>query len=206
MFVRRTPPIPGETSIAALEAIEINGVKQTVLIRGENKSNPLLLLLHCGPGTAQVGFARQYLHEMEQDFVVVNWDQRGSGLSYTPEVTRESMTIEQFIQDTRELVEHLLRRFGQKKLFVVGHSWGSILGTLVTARYPHLFHAYVGVGQVASMDENEALSYRYTLEVAKQRNNAPALRDLQRIGPPLRRCSPSCVAAQVAWPIRRNDA
>ncbi len=184
MFYRRTPPIPGEKSIASLEFVEINGIKQALLIRGENRENPLLLFLHGGPGTAQIALARKHLRELERDFVVVNWDQRGSGLSYSAEVPKESMNVEQFIDDTRALTELLLSRFEQTRLFLVGHSWGSVLGTLTAARYPHLFHAYVGLGQVTSMADNEAVSYRYTLDVAKQQNNLRALRDLERIGPP----------------------
>jgi pimeloyl-ACP methyl ester carboxylesterase len=140
--------------------------------------------LHGGPGTAQIGFARHYMKDLEQDFVVVNWDQRGAGLSYSRRIPKESFTIDQFIEDTRVVCEWLLQWSGQEKLFVVGHSWGTLLGTMTAARYPHLFHAYVGMGQVASMADNEAVSYRFTLEQAKQRGNARAVKDLERIGPP----------------------
>jgi pimeloyl-ACP methyl ester carboxylesterase len=184
LFSRRTPAIPGHDSIAELKTVEINGTNQTLLLRGESRKNPILLFLHGGPGTAQISFARKYLKEVERDYVVVNWDQRGAGLSYSRKVPRESMTISQFIEDTRAVAELLLAWSGQEKLFVVGHSWGSVLGTLTAARYPHLFHAYVGMGQAASMADNEAVSYRFTLETAKQRGIAGAVRELERIGPP----------------------
>lgn len=184
MFYRRTRRIPGTESIAELTTVELNGINQTLLLRGENRHNPILLFLHGGPGTAQIPFARRYLGELERDFVVVNWDQRGAGLSYSADIPKESMTIAQFVEDTRVLAEMLLKRFGQKKLFLVGHSWGTLLGTLTAARYPHLFHAYVGMGQIASMADNETFSYRYTLETARQRGMTKAVRDLERIGPP----------------------
>lgn len=187
MFYRRTPPIPGDESIAALETMEINGVRQTFLLRGESRRNPVVLFLHGGPGTAQISFARKYLKDLERDYVVVNWDQRGAGLSYSRMIPHESMTISQLIADTRAVSELLLGRFGQDKLFLVGHSWGSILGTLTAARYPHLFHAYVGMGQVADMTENEVASYRFCLETAKQRGLTKAVAELERIGlPPYR--------------------
>ncbi|HWI52916.1 MAG TPA: alpha/beta hydrolase [Symbiobacteriaceae bacterium] len=184
MFYRRTPPIPGNGSIAELKTVEINGTKQTLLLRGESRNNPIVLFLHGGPGSAQISFARQWLKELEKDFVVVNWDQRGAGLSYSGQIPKESMTIAQFIEDTRVVSELLLAWFGQEKLFLVGHSWGTVLGTLTAARYPHLFHAYIGMGQVAAMADNEAVSYRFTLETAKQRGLSKAVKELERIGPP----------------------
>lgn len=184
MLYRRTPPIPGNDSVAELTMVEINGSKQALLIRGESRRNPILLFLHGGPGSAQIAFARKYMQELERDYVVVNWDQRGAGLSYSSQVPKESMTIDQFIEDTRAVTELLLERFGQERLFLVGHSWGTVLGTLTAARYPHLFHAYVGMGQVASMGDNEAVSYRFVLEAARQSGNTKAIRELERIGPP----------------------
>ncbi|HEY3365601.1 MAG TPA: alpha/beta hydrolase [Symbiobacteriaceae bacterium] len=184
MLYRRTPRIPGNDSIAELKTVEINGTKQTLLLRGESRRNPILLFLHGGPGTAQISYARRYMKDLERDYVVVNWDQRGAGLSYSSKIPKESMTISQFVEDTRAVSELLLEWFGQEKLFLVGHSWGTVLGTLTAARYPHLFHAYVGMGQVAAMADNEAASYRFTLETAKQRRHAKAVRELERIGPP----------------------
>jgi len=183
LLYRRTPPIPGNGSIAELKTVEINGTKQTLLLRGESRSNPILLFLHGGPGTAQISFARRWLKELEKDYIVVNWDQRGAGLSYSSKIPKESMTIEQFIEDARAVSELLLEWFSQEKLFLVGHSWGSVLGTLTAARYPHLFHAYVGMGQVAAMADGEAASYRFTLETAKQRGLAKAVRELERVAP-----------------------
>jgi pimeloyl-ACP methyl ester carboxylesterase len=109
------------------------------------------------------------------------------------------MTISQFIEDTRAVSEWLLERFGQEKLFLVGHSWGSVLGTLTAARYPHLFHAYVGMGQVATMTENEAVSYRFVLETAKQQGLTKAVRELERIGPPPYREPMRAMNVQRKW-------
>ncbi|MGE5676179.1 MAG: alpha/beta fold hydrolase [Mycobacterium leprae] len=184
MFFRRTPRIPGSESIAELTTVEINGLRQTLLLRGENRRNPILLFLHGGPGTAQISYARRFTKDLERDYVVVNWDQRGAGLSYSDQVPKESMTVAQFIEDTRAVSEWLLQRLGQEKLFLAGHSWGTVMGTMTAARYPHLFHAYVGIGQVTAMPDNEAFSYQFTLETARQRGNAKAVRELERIGPP----------------------
>lgn len=190
MFTRKTPAIrdshgrtvPG--SIASLEKLTIGGVEQWILLRGHDVRKPLLLMLHGGPGTAQIGWSRPFWVELERHFVVVNWDQRGAGLSYSPTLPRETMTVERLIEDTRELVETLLSRFEQPKLFVVGHSWGSVLGTLTVQRYPHLFHGYVGVGQVGDMVEGERLSYELTLAHAYKIGHRKAIADLEALGAP----------------------
>lgn len=204
MFYRRTPPIPGDQSVARLEAVEINGIKQYLLIRGENRHNPILLFLHGGPGDAQIGGARclPVELEMEKEFVVVNWDQRGAGLSYTAQIPSESMTIDQFVDDARAVVEYLLRAFGQEKLFVVAHSWGTVVGTLLAARYPHLLYAYVGMGQVTDMAKNEAISYQYALDQARQLKHRRAIDDLERIGPPPYADPVTCLMIQRKW-LRR---
>ncbi|MEH7115946.1 alpha/beta hydrolase [Neobacillus vireti] len=179
MFRRRTKPIKGHyQSIALLEEVVLGGIKQFVLIRGENKANPIMLFLHGGPGTAQIGFAPKFQKNLEKDFIVVNWDQRGSGLSFSPEIHKEEMTIENMLQDGVELIKHLLERFQQSKLFLVGHSWGTVLGTLIAENYPHYLHGYIGIGQVANMKKGEKISYKYTLKKAEELKEEKALREL----------------------------
>ena len=107
-----------------------------ISLRSTDVHNPLLLFLHGGPGTAQISFARKPQRALDEHFLVVNWDQRGAGRSYARNLNRADMTIERFVSDAEELVEALLKRFGQTKLFLVGHSWGSIIGAKLCARRP----------------------------------------------------------------------
>ncbi|MDZ5471446.1 alpha/beta hydrolase [Bacillus sp. 31A1R] len=179
MFKRKTKQIVSNfVSVASLEERVIGGFNQTLLIRGENCSNPIMLFLHGGPGTAQIGFAPKFQKVLEKDFIVVNWDQRGAGLSYSKGLKSEDLTIACLVNDTVEVIEYLLNRFKQKKLFLVGHSWGSLLGTLVTQKVPEYIHSYIGIGQVVSMQDGEKISYEYTLEKAKNLNNRRALKEL----------------------------
>jgi pimeloyl-ACP methyl ester carboxylesterase len=186
MIIRNTPNIMAPTinssSVASLEKVLIGGLNQTILIRGESICNPILLFLHGGPGTAQIGFSRKLQKELEKEFIVINWDQRGAGLSYSNKLHKEDMTINQLLNDTKELVRYLLNRFNQKKLFIVGHSWGSVLGILSASQFPQYIYSYIGVGQVADMMKGEQISYEYVVNKAKESNNTKALQELNKIG------------------------
>ncbi|TLS37169.1 alpha/beta fold hydrolase [Pseudalkalibacillus caeni] len=179
MLVRRTRKIKSNyESIALLDKVLLGGLQQNILIRGEDVNNPLMLFLHGGPGTAQIGFAPKFQRELEKDFTVVNWDQRGAGTSYSVELTPEDLTVDKMVNDTVELVEYLLNRFNQPKLFLVGHSWGSLLGILVSQKIPELLYTYIGIGQVVNMSEGERLSYEFTIGKAKELENEKAIKEL----------------------------
>lgn len=185
-----TPPIrttqgAGRTkSRAILERVAIGGTQQWVLERSVDVDHPILLFVHGGPGTSQLTMNRRNTKDLEAHFTVVNWDQRGAGKSYRAMRDRSSMTIDQFVQDTRQLVEHLLATFGHRQLVLVGHSWGTVVGTLTVAKYPELFSCYVGIGQVANMREGESVSYEWTLQQARASGDDRAVAALEAIGPP----------------------
>jgi pimeloyl-ACP methyl ester carboxylesterase len=171
-------------SIASLEKINLGGQKQWILIRGVDTTKPVILFLHGGPGTSDMGLLRKHTFELEKHFVVVSWDQRGAGKSFAAKNPHSSMNINQFISDTHELTEKLCNRFNQKKIFLVGHSWGSVIGVLTVQKYPELYHAYIGIGQIANMKENEKLSYEWTLEQAEKANDKRTVRKLIDMGKP----------------------
>jgi pimeloyl-ACP methyl ester carboxylesterase len=176
-------PLP--YSIASLERVVLGGVEQGVLIRGCNVANPVLLYLHGGPGTSELGMVRQHnIPALEQRFNVVVWDQRGAGMSFAARNPESGMTVEQFIADTHELTLLLCQRFRQPKIYLVGHSWGSALGALTVHRYPGLYRAYVGVGQVVDMREGERISYAWAVAQAEKAGDAHSVAKLKAIGPP----------------------
>lgn len=174
--------LPG--SIASLEKIPLGGKQQWILIRGSDRNNPVILFLHGGPGTADMSLLRRYMGELEKHFVVVSWDQRGAGKSYAAMHPKASMTINQYLRDANELTQLLCLRFKQEKIFLVGHSWGSVLGMLSVRDHPGLYKAYIGIGQIADMLENERLSYEWTLEQAIKGNDQPAVKKLLDMGSP----------------------
>jgi pimeloyl-ACP methyl ester carboxylesterase len=176
--------VAASNSIESLEAIELGGVQQWILIRGKERTHPVLLWLHGGPGGPTMPYAHYYDTELVKHFVVVHWDQRGAGKSYDPALAPEMLTIEQYIADTVELVRHLRQRFGAAKIYLIGHSWGSQLGALTVARYPELFHAFVGVSQAVSIPETHRIIYPRLLEEARANGNQEALGELEALGSP----------------------
>jgi pimeloyl-ACP methyl ester carboxylesterase len=179
-----TPPIETPRGISSLERVDLNGCAQWLLIRGHDVKKPLLLFLHGGPGSAAIWFAHHSMRELEKHFVCVNWDQRGAGKSYADRPGEGTMNLAQFVDDALALVERLLRRFDQKKLVLVGQSWGSVLAMKIAAARPDLVHLLVGVGQVIDMKRGEEISYQYALDQALRCRNEKAVRQLEAIGHP----------------------
>jgi pimeloyl-ACP methyl ester carboxylesterase len=180
-----TAPIEGERAIAALERVTLGGFEQTILVRGQDRANPVLLYVHGGPGFAQLPVAARYSDQLERHFVVVHWDQRGAGASCAG-TDFAALTRERIVADALELSEQLARRLGGETIFLLGHSWGSVVGALAVQQRPELFHAYVGLGQVVNGRRNEELSLEFVRGEARRRGDAEALAELSRIQPPYR--------------------
>ncbi|MGE3888665.1 MAG: alpha/beta fold hydrolase, partial [Vicinamibacterales bacterium] len=162
--------------------VPIGGIEQWVGVKGADRSNPVILVVHGGPGETQWPVASKYA-PWEQRFTVVQWDQRGAGRTFgrngaaTPEVNLDRIT-----RDGIEVVEHLRRTLGKQKVIVLGHSWGSIVAVHMVQRRPELFAAYVGTGQVASWKASVNMQFDRLLERARRDHDAETLRDLEAIG------------------------
>jgi pimeloyl-ACP methyl ester carboxylesterase len=172
-------------SIAETAYLKLGGIEQWVMIRGASVANPVLILLHGGPGMSETTFFRYFnASVLEKTFTVVYWDQRGAGRSFSKDTPEASMTIERFIVDLDELVDAVRGKLDKKKVVILGHSWGSALGTLYAARHPDKVSAYVGTGQTGDLQASERLSYAFVLAEAERRNNRRALKQLHAIGEP----------------------
>ena len=151
----------------------------TFLIRGKNKQNPVLLLLHGGPGMPTMYLAHNFQHDLERDFVVVQWDRRGAGKSYAAGVSAPNLSVSGEIKDTVELIDQLRVRLHQEKIYLVGFSYGTYLGILVAQRVPDRLHAYVGVGQLAcSEEENRRIQDQWLIKQASMAGDREALDEL----------------------------
>jgi pimeloyl-ACP methyl ester carboxylesterase len=184
-----TPPILGDNgkplvdSIAVLEKVTLGDSEQWITIRGKNRNNPVLLFLAGGPGGTQLAATRDQLKRLEDNFVIVNWDQPGAGKSYNS-VPIKSLTPERYISDAHQLTQYLCQRFNQKKIYVVGESWGSALGIWLVQRYPEEFYAFVGTSQMVSFVETETLDYEQALKIAKERGDIKMIEKLKNQGLP----------------------
>lgn len=149
--------------------IELNGIRQFVSIRTEKEGLPLLLYLHGGPGDAALPLILKFNKALENNFTVVVWEQRGAGKSYYPFDAKDKISIDLFLDDLYELTKYLLNRFRQKSLYLVGHSWGSVLGLRFTHAHPEFVKTYIGCGQVVNMQKSCKNSYEFALKHADKK-------------------------------------
>ena len=166
------------------EKIDLGGVKQAIHIWGTKPENPVVLFLHGGPGVPnRHGMAKNHM-DLLDDFTIVAWDQRGTGGSYFG-CDPATLTLDQLIADCAQLLDYLCENMHKDKIFLLGASWGTELGTFVCHRHPDKVAGYIGYGQVVNGIENENVSYAYVLNKAKEAGNAEDIAELEKIGPPV---------------------
>lgn len=144
--------------------VDVYGTRQGLILRGVNMTNPVLLFVHGGPGMPEFFMFEKHIWGLEDHFILCWWDQRGAGLSYSSEIPEASMTISQMIADGEVVTRYLMERFKKEKIYIMGHSWGSFLGIQIVQKYPHLYHAYIGVAQIAYQKESEKIAYAYMIK------------------------------------------
>lgn len=164
--------------------VRIGGIEQWVTIRGQDRSNPVILILHGGPGSATSALA-PFFQGWEKDYTVVQWDQRGSGKTYGRNGANEQpMTIDRMVKDGVELSQYLLIHLHKKKLILLGHSWGTELGVLMVKSEPGLYSAYVGTGQVVVKEEKEEVLYARLMRKLEAAHDDAGIARLKSVGPP----------------------
>jgi pimeloyl-ACP methyl ester carboxylesterase len=178
------PPAPG--GINLLEQVTLGGVRQWIAIRAAHPRAPVLLFLHGGPGSANLAKLRLQVPELEQHFVVVSWDQPGAGKSVFPGFEYSNLSIEQMVSDAHELVISLKARFGVDKLYLLGFSWGTVIGLSLAQRYPQDFQAFISVSQVVDSAEGERLSLEFVRQEAAQAGDERAITALAGLDPAYR--------------------
>jgi pimeloyl-ACP methyl ester carboxylesterase len=167
-------------------SVKIGGIEQWITIRGQDRGNPVLLFLHGGPGDVTNPWSFALFTPWEKYFTVVQWDQRGSGrtLRKSGPAVAPTITVDRMMQDGIELSEYLRKRLGKEKIIIVGHSFGSILGTRMARARPDAFYACVGTGQVADGSKNPSVTYEALVKKAKATGDQRAIEELSRVGPP----------------------
>ncbi len=166
--------------------VPIGGIPQWISVRGRHKSNPLLLFLHGGPAFTVSPVSFYYMRDWEEQFTVVQWDQRGAGKTYAasdPEKIKDTMTVDRIVADAEELIGYLRQKYGKDRIVLMAHSFGTLLGVKLAQRHPDWFFAYVGMGQFTDALQSEALGYAATLAAAKADKNDKAVAALLAIAP-----------------------
>lgn len=168
-------PVAG--SISEKLRIDINGVEQRMFIKGKESTKPVLLYLH--GGMPDYFITQQYPTRLEEDFVVVWWDQRGAGMSYHPGMDVQRINTAVLVQDIITLTNYLKQRFAQEKIYLVGHSGGTFIGLHAVSKAPGLFRAYIGVSQASNQLRSEKLAYDYMLQQFKLKGDKHMVKSME---------------------------
>jgi proline iminopeptidase len=185
-IVRGLRRIVTPNGIEQAKTVRIGGIDQFVTIRGQDRRNPVLLVLHGGPGYVETPLSWWYAHPWEDYFTVVEWDQRGAGKTYLlndSKTVGATLTPQRMNDDVDEMVQYLRKGLGQQRIFVSGHSWGSYLGLGLAKRHPEWLYAYIGIGQLTNGPESERRGYAFSLAQAEKSHNQQALDELKAIAP-----------------------
>jgi pimeloyl-ACP methyl ester carboxylesterase len=160
--------------------VTIGGVKQGMFIRSKSLNNPVLLYVHGGPAFPNYFLIDKYKPELEDNFTVCYWEQRGGGLSYSSEVSIESMNFSQLANDAIEVTNYLRERFYKDKIYIIAHSGGTPIALLAVHKAPELYSAYIAMAQITNQKESEKLVYKYMLDAYSQNGNKKAISELNK--------------------------
>lgn len=183
---RRAQEITTPDGVNEAGYVTIGGARQWIQVRGRDRANPILLVLHGGPSMSLIPFTYEGCRAWERHFTVAHWDQRDAGRSRIAGAAKSGPppSIDLFVRDGLEVAQHLRARLGHEKVVLLGISWGSLLGVEMVRRRPDLFQTYVASGQVVDFQAGEAVGYAALLERVAAAGDARSLAKLHAIGPP----------------------
>lgn len=185
--IESTKPVHEKTFVT------LGGEEQYVEMTGASDQLPVLLFLHGGPGWPQTPHLRYFNADLTKEMIVVSWDQAGCGLSYMKNPNPKNLSPESLINDAHELTQYLKEKFNKKKIFLLGFSYGSVIGLQLAEKYPEDYHKYIGVSQIINTQENWDESMNWLRQQAHQKEDTAALRQLDLID---RRDSSVCATNQ----------
>ena len=167
-------------SISEKIFVNIGGIEQGMIIRTRDINNPVLLFVHGGPGFPTYFLVEKYNPGLEEHFTVCYWEQRCGGLSWTPDMTPESITLNRLTADALEVTNYLRHRFEKEKIFILGHSGGTTIALPAVAQSPELYHAYIAMAQITKQRKSERIAYDYMLNQYRERNDRHMVKKLEK--------------------------
>jgi pimeloyl-ACP methyl ester carboxylesterase len=170
-----------QVAVDSTAVIQIGGIKQVVSLKGKDRSKPLLLFLHGGPGNSVMSYAEKFTSKLQEHFIVIQWDQRQAGQTLSLNKSDKPLSLRVFEEDTHALIDTLLTRFNRPKLYLAGHSWGTHLGFHIAIHYPELLHAYIAICPMINQLESEQIIVDLMNDKAKRSNNTVALQELAAV-------------------------
>lgn len=174
-----TQHIKGINSINVLEQVDINGNSHGIMIRGNDKDNPVILFVHGGPGASEIPYADKYQDLLETKFTVVHYDQRASGKSFHFSEDYSNLSPDLLVEDLLAMTNYITERLGKEKVILIGHSYGTYIGMQAAYKAPEKYEAYVGIGQMSDMIESEIDNLNYVIDQAQSAGNTDDVLYLQ---------------------------
>jgi len=198
--------IVAPSGVQETHTVRIGGIDQVITVRGMDRANPILLYVHGGPAAPMMPASWTFQKPWEDYFTVVQWDQRAAGRTLRAgdaDAVASTIAIDRYVADAIELVDWLRATYGKRKVILVGHSWGTVVGMRVLAEKPEWLHAYVGIGQIIHPWTDETIGYAHALDAARTEGNDAAVRELEALAPyPGADVRGGRIDAQRKWVIR----
>jgi pimeloyl-ACP methyl ester carboxylesterase len=166
--------------------VRIGGIEQWVRIKGSSCANPIVVLVHGGPGNPTTPWADNVYKDWEKDFTIVQWDQRGAGMTFArnPMKDEEPLVVEQLRDDGVAVARYAARRFGKHKVILMGGSWSSFLGVTMAKSSPGMFCGYISSSQLVGGPDAQRAGYDATLALARTAADTDSVGKLEALGPP----------------------
>ncbi|MCD5323302.1 MULTISPECIES: alpha/beta fold hydrolase [Pontibacillus] len=184
-FPTWTPKVKGDNSISTLEQVNLNGTGHEIMIRGQDRGHPVVIFVHGGPGSSELTYADAYQSGLEDQFTVVNYDQRGTGKSYHFLEDYSNLSSSVLVEDLLALTDYVSDRLEQEKVILVGHSYGTYIAMQAAAKEPEKFEAYVGIGQMSDVVKSEVESWNFAMKEAKAAGDQEVVEALQDVKMPV---------------------
>lgn len=164
--------IKSKNGIQKTHSIPINGIEQYLQIRGENLANPIILMIHGGPGSNSASYSYDWQKALEKNYTIVHYDQRGSGNTYYHNPKTDKPTLDLLLSDLDRTVDYLRTEYNKEKVIIMGHSWGTLLGNTYSKNHPSKVAAFISIGQMIDFKKSELLSGNEAARLAKKAGHA----------------------------------